>query len=284
MVRRLLFGVLALVVVVLAGGASYLWLKSEAVLHHRYPLTPEPAFPRGPDAVARGEHLAAVYGCSDCHGADLHGRELRHPQPFEAVRSANLTLKARTYSDADFARVVREGIMPSGWSVEFMPSDAFVHMDDADLGAIVAYIRSKPAGGADLPEWKVGLKARLAMALGMFPPDRELVLKAKSIQPRDMGPEFSIGRHLVSNACTECHGYDLKGGMAGPGTKGPPDLAVASAYSDDDFSRLMKTGVAAGNRQLVLMSPTARARFSHFSDDEIKAIHAYLVARAKAGE
>ena len=43
----------------------------------------------------------------------------------------------------------------------------------------------------------------------------------------------------------------------------------------------MRTGKAAGGRELKFMSPTARTRFAHFSDDEIAALYDYLAARGE---
>jgi hypothetical protein len=45
------------------------------------------------------------------------------------------------------------------------------------------------------------------------------------------------------------------------------------SYERADFVKLMRTGKAAGNRELPLMSATARARFRHFSDDELNAVY-----------
>ena len=59
-----------------------------------------------------------------------------------------------------------------------------------------------------------------------------------------------------------------------------PDLRIAASYSLEQFTHLMRTGKASGNRELKLMSSVARNRFSHFTDDEIQAQHSYLVARA----
>jgi hypothetical protein len=44
----------------------------------------------------------------------------------------------------------------------------------------------------------------------------------------------------------------------------------------------MRTGSALGNRELPTMSLVARKRFSHFSDDELHALYAFLRARAAA--
>lgn len=43
----------------------------------------------------------------------------------------------------------------------------------------------------------------------------------------------------------------------------------------------MRTGVAVGSREVGLMSDVARSRFRHFTDAEIRALHAFLKARAK---
>jgi mono/diheme cytochrome c family protein len=159
-----------------------------------------------------------------------------------------------------------------------MPSNAFIRMPDDDVAAIVAYIRSAPRGGDDPAEWRPGWRGRWAMATGAFPPGMAFLADARAKAPRDMGGETALGRHLASVACSECHGTDLKGDKSGK----PPDLTIAGAYDPAGFHRLLKTGVAAGGRQVGMMSAVARKRFSHFSDDEIEAIRLYLVARANA--
>ena len=78
-------------------------------------------------------------------------------------------------------------------------------------------------------------------------------------------------------ACSECHGSDLTGDPLA----GSPDLSMAAAYELADFSKLMRTGKGAGGRDLGLMSEVAKGRFAHFTEDEIAAIHAYLVARSE---
>jgi mono/diheme cytochrome c family protein len=270
----------ALIVLVCLAGAYPAWVygKAYAVLHHRYPLAHSAPLPKaGPGDVAAGRHLAAVYGCADCHGDDLRGRPFPHPDPFLQVTAANLTLKARRYSDADFERVIRQGVMPSGESVEFMPSNAFVHISDEDLSSLLAYLRSLPPGGDERPEWRVGWKAMRALASGAFPPGQALMGDARRLAPRDVGPQFAPGWRLVSVACVECHGAELKGVRGGP-----PDLAIVAAYDPADFHRLMRTGVAAGGREVGMMSAVARKRFSHLTDAEVESVRSYLVARANA--
>ncbi len=57
---------------------------------------------------------------------------------------------------------------------------------------------------------------------------------------------------------------------------------MAAAYDPADFEKLLRTGVAAGDRRLGLMSASAPGRFNVLTTGEIAALHAYLRARAEA--
>jgi len=54
-------------------------------------------------------------------------------------------------------------------------------------------------------------------------------------------------------------------------------LAIAAAYDLEAFRTVLRTGVPLGGRQLRTMDRVARRDFSHLTDEEIAAIHAYLV-------
>jgi mono/diheme cytochrome c family protein len=128
-------------------------------------------------------------------------------------------------------------------------------------------------------EWRA--VGRVALLVGELEPAPVLVAKARIKRPPDAG-EHPSGRHTALIGCSECHGPDL-GGLPGPfGAPGTPDLAIAAAYDVAAFRRLMRTGVARGDRQLGLMSAVARSRFSQLTDDEVDELHAYLKARAEA--
>ena len=76
--------------------------------------------------------------------------------------------------------------------------------------------------------------------------------------------------------CIECHGRDLNGY---PGDT--PSLVVAKAYSAENFIRLMRTGITAGGTKSAtgLMTEVGRKRFPAMTDDEVKALKAYLDSR-----
>jgi cytochrome c553 len=79
---------------------------------------------------------------------------------------------------------------------------------------------------------------------------------------------------MVMTACTECHGQKLEGRTIGAFKT--PSLAIAAAYSANDFSTLMRTGVGLGGRNLGLMTEMGQIRFVNFSDQEVRAIRSYL--------
>jgi hypothetical protein len=56
---------------------------------------------------------------------------------------------------------------------------------------------------------------------------------------------------------------------------------MTQSYDLEQFTRLMRTGKALGDRELELMSSVSRDGFSHLTDEEIAAIHAYLNAPQK---
>jgi hypothetical protein len=51
---------------------------------------------------------------------------------------------------------------------------------------------------------------------------------------------------------------------------------MAAAYDAEQFKRFMQTGLAAGDRELTMMSDVARGRYKHLTDTEATAIHNYL--------
>ena len=60
------------------------------------------------------------------------------------------------------------------------------------------------------------------------------------------------------------------------GSPDTPALSVVAGYSAAEFARLMREGVPKDGRKLGLMGGTARNRFSHFTDEEVAALYAYL--------
>lgn len=261
---------------VAAVGIAAVYIGSEMIIGRTYPLPAQTFHSRAtPGAIAQGQHLTQIGGCIDCHKRDLTGA-LFDDVPGNAVWSRNLHWAARTFSDADFDRAIRHGLHADGTSVLIMPSDCYATLRDDELSEIVAYLRSLPPKGVEHPSSHVGLVARLAVLHGDFQPDRLWFDIDKP--PLDLGPATAQGRHLTRIACAECHDTTLNGIPDDPAT---PNLSLVASYSREDFVHFMRTGKAAGNRELPIMSAEARLRFSHFTDAEVNAIYDYLAARGR---
>ena len=254
---------------------AYIYIASETIIARTYPLPPSHIHAsRDPAAIARGQRFAAAYGCMDCHRPNLQGAFI----PDFGVSSRNLTMLAKSFSAADFDRAVRRGLRPDGSSVaEYMPSDAFQFIPYADMADIVSYLRSLKPAGADIAFPSYDLSARLALLQGQAHMDQFWFGQQKPAL--DLGPRYARGRTLAMAACGECHLTALTGGPDFVPPPRPPDLMLVASYGRTDFIKLMRTGKAVGNRELPLMSATARARFSHFPDGDLNAIYDYLAAR-----
>lgn len=104
-------------------------------------------FPARQVSVAYGKSLAV--GCKGCHGETLSGGPIPGAPP-ELGIPANLTPHASrlaAWSPADFVRTMREGVDPQGHRLDpkQMPWPAFAQMNDTELGALFAYLRTVPA-------------------------------------------------------------------------------------------------------------------------------------------
>jgi mono/diheme cytochrome c family protein len=266
---------LAGVAVLALAAVAYVYIASEQIIGRHYPLPSSHIHAStDPKVIALGQHLVRPYGCADCHRPNLQGTFI---EDF-GMSSRNLTRLATTFSDADFDRAIRRGLRPDGTSVaESMPSDAFQYMPDADVVAIISYIRSLKVAGENIPEPSYDLVRRLGLLKGdvkvgqaWFPLQKPAL---------DLGPPYARARVMATSACGECHGTSLEGQGGAPHT--PPNLTLVASYDRGDFVKLMRTGKAAGNRELHMMSAVARVRMSKLTDSELNGLYDYLSARGK---
>ena len=73
-----------------------------------------------------------------------------------------------SYTDADFVRALAHGVKKNGQSVIFMPSQDY-KFTEADMGALVAYIRSVPPVDREVPDPELGFLARALGVTNQFP-------------------------------------------------------------------------------------------------------------------
>ena len=268
--------VVAGIVAVALMGLAWLYFASEGVLNREYTVadTTPLVIPTDAAEVAEGRRIAWLAGCQHCHGEKLNGGVVEDIPNVVRMVAPNISVMLPKYTDAQIATVLRKGVKPDGHTVLFMPSEMFRHLSDADLARVIAYLRSVPATPEGVREkTEVRILGRLILAKGDYKP-AALAMETLPAGVRSFtaGDAASHGRYLTMNFCSECHGQDLKGFAP---LKTPP-LAVAKAYSLEQFSRFMHDGVALGDRQLRLMSDTSRVRFANFTADEVAAVHSFL--------
>jgi mono/diheme cytochrome c family protein len=130
------------------------------------PLTAPVPTPSRTDLIKYGEYLAGPLGhCTLCHTArEPNGRPdpakwgaggVEYRGPWGVAVSRNLTpheTGLRDWSDAEIERAIREGLRKDGTQLKPpMPYSAYKLIDDHDMKALIAYLRSLPArpiGGA----------------------------------------------------------------------------------------------------------------------------------------
>lgn len=274
--------VVAGVVVVALLGSLYVYFASERALDRQYEIVAEHLAPLSVDPAARaievaeGARLARVVGCTHCHGETLTGLPIDIP-PLARFVAPNITTIVPQYDDAQLATLIRRGIRRDGKATVFMPSEMMVHLSDADLARVIAWVRTVPKSDGIHEKTEVHPIGRLVVALGQFQNGADAAAPFKSadidVDPAD---PVSRGRYFVMNACTECHGQNLEGREVAHS----PPLTIAKSYSLADFEHLMHDGIALGNRKTELMTPTAVARFSAFTPDEVSDIYAFLQSRS----
>lgn len=268
-----LAGLAALLLVVIGGA----YAVSEAMI--RWPVErPKVQLVASHDtgAVQRGARVAKLNGCHDCHGQQLQGLLFHDEMPIIRAWGPNLSRVIAVQSDAQLDGAIRHGVAGDGRRLWMMPSSAFAHLSDQETSDLLAYLRTyKPTGDAQ-PRFQVGPIGRLGVLLGQFKSEAEMIKRnGDGLRIADLGPRHAQGRDLA-RACVECHGQSLEGNT----TMKSPDLAIAASYDPEDFVRLLRTGVAAGDRKVGLMTQIAPARFGALTPQEVSALQGYLKARA----
>lgn len=260
--------------------AAALWLISAVKLSAEANPRPEHLAQPTSAQLSDVERRARTLGCFSCHGEGLRGGKMFDEPLIGTVWAPNLTRVAAHATDEQLARAIRQGIGVDGRSLFVMPSEAFQHISDQDVAALIAMIRHLPPAGTTSPHNAYGPLGRVGIVFGKFKSAPELVSEYSAREPIPVGAQFESGRQLVITRCSGCHNADLSGKEIGPGDTSP-DLTIVGAYDLPSFTKLLRTGVPAGKQKLPMMGPTARSDLSHMTDPEIGSIYAYLQERAK---
>lgn len=269
-------GLIALLIVV----AIVIFVWSETILRRSYAAASESLPAPGAADKAEAPRLARVLGCLSCHGEGLRGKLMFDAPGVARVFAPNIPEVAAGASDQQLAAGIRQGIGHDGRGLFIMPSPQYSRLTDRETAALIGWIRTLPRAQGQSKGLSAGPIGRLGLVIGSFRPARDLVAEYRTQAPIALGAEHEASRHLAATACAECHGPSLMGGSAGPDQKAP-DLRVAAGYDPAQFRTLMRTGRPPTGKDLGLMTTVSKDDFSHLTDAEVDALHAYLVARAK---
>ena len=239
-------------------------------------LTYDGANATDPAAIRKhGARLSDVLSCSGCHGANLQGKNVSAEDPaYGDMNAPNLTLAMASYSDAEFTRLMREGVPKDGREFWFMPVESFSHLSDPDMAALLAHLRSFKPAGTQLPPLRKGKGFAEDVERG-FTNGVSQIARARAAGPVDLGATHARGRYIVTTTCTACHNNQLQGydGFA-------PNLDIAGAYTAEELTRLLTTGEGKVKKNLGLMSDVSRDHFSKLTPGERAAVVSYIKARA----
>lgn len=247
--------------------------------------------------IARGEQLAALGNCAECHtsltGAlNAGGRALE--TQFGTIYTTNITPDVETgigaWSYPAFERAMRDGLHRDGRQLyPAFPYTHFSRTDDADMQALYAYLMAQPSVRATAPANALAFPFNLRPLLAGW---NALFHQAKEFKPEPAKSEaWNRGAYLVESLghCSACHsprnalGAEqhqayLAGGSA-EGWEAPPLTSLSHApvpWSEDELFAYLRTGhsryhgVAAGP-----MAPIVR-NLKALPDPDIRAMAIYL--------
>lgn len=248
--------------------------------------------------LARGKVLMeGVVACGNCHaavspqGAPQFGQPLAGGFKFDdaafTAYAPNITPDAATgignWSDAQLGKAIREGIRPDGRLIgPPMPVEFYRHLSDADLAAIIAWLRAQPAVKNEVPKsvYRIPLPPNYGPPVGSVsaPPKTDAVRHGEYLA--------TIGH------CMECHTpRDAKGmlirsqwGAGGQGIPGPWGVTISrnltpgpgglADWTDAEIARTIRTGLNRNGQPL--KPPMAFAYYKNIDDADMAALIMYL--------
>ncbi|WLE61756.1 cytochrome c [Burkholderia plantarii] len=261
--------------------------------------------------VARGEYLARAGDCIACHTAPKgkpFAGGLKMSTPMGAIYTTNITPDAATgiggYSEADFARALREGVAKDGHNLyPAMPYPSYAKVSDDDVRAMYAYFMHGVAPVAQANRdseirWPLDMRWPLKLWNLVF-------LDTTRYQARaDHDPVWNRGAYLVQGLghCGACHtprgvGFQekaldergsafLTGGLLdnwfASNLTGEANTGLGR-WSEADVAQFLKTGANAHASAFGAMTDAINHSTQYLSGDDLSAIARYLKSLPAAG-
>lgn len=274
-ISRILGGLL--VVVCLA--AATIFVLSNSYINKRYNFKEYAvAVPSDSASLAQGERMVRMR-CVGCHTEGLKGQVFFDEPGIARLIAPNVPAKLKTLTDAEFAGFLRSGVRKDGTSPFVMPPPGFYHVSDADLGSLIAYLRSLPVVDNPLPANTYRFMGRLGIVTGQFKTSvASFDTTAERVGQDPLWATERNGEYLARMICTECHGLRLTGDAAAAGgAAATPSLSGALGYSPEEFVTLLRTGTPRETgKQLTMMAEMARGSLKYLTDEEIASVYNYI--------
>jgi mono/diheme cytochrome c family protein len=305
LIRKILLGLLVVLVLFVAGFAIYVASRQHLVFNDV--AFPEVAASSDSAVIARGHYLVRnVVNCASCHGdttraaARMAGEDVPLSGGFYfdippgKFYARNITPDPETgigtFSDAAVARALRRGVGHDGRAL--LPFMEVQGLADDDLVAVISYLRSQPPVHNPVPMHQYTMLGAVVKA----------TVLANPVGPRETPPKQSPrgatlenGRYLAESValCWACHTQrsQATGELVGPrygGATGfvegtdhqytwsPPNITSdpgtgrLGAMSEDEFVTRFRAG------RLIEGSPMPWQSFSRMGEDDLRAIYRYL--------
>ena len=307
MFKKIVLGIL----VVLVLGVGFFFFRFTVLLPRDIPI-PDITLPTTAEAIERGRYLANhVAVCMDCHstrnwsyysgpitpgtvgkGGEIYDERSGLPG---VVISKNITpYNLDDWSDGELFRVITGGLQKDGDALfPLMPYDAYRTMDERDLLAIMAYLRTLEPIENDVPDHQLNFP--LNLIVNSIP--REAELRTVNLHnPVEYGEYLSnlagcVWCHTPTNATQQVimeqslaggHEFFVSGGIVRSSNISPDAETGIGDWSLEQFIARFRQYQGEAGRTIpvdedgrnTIMSWTM---FADMTDEDLGAIYAYLM-------
>lgn len=234
------------------------------------------------EQLAFGEKYARF--CAGCHSPDqtlpLRGNNFGSniPIPIGTLYAPNLTPagEIKDWTDGEVIRAIREGVHKNGRPLIIMPAEQFKALSDQDVQSVVAYLRSQPAVTPDTPPNGLNVVGAVLVNMGVLTNQPHL---SQPVPKPASAPNAEYGKYLASIlVCSACHGENLTGGTAFDGSVAPNLTLVIPQWSQEDFIKTFRIGVAPGGKVLDPSKMPYKDISEFATDVDLQALYQYLHA------
>ena len=251
--------------------------------------------------IESGRYLAIAADCMACHTAPSgkpYAGGYAIESPLGTIYATNITPSKTAgignYSEAQFARALREGVRADGSHLyPAMPYTSYAMLTDSDVHKLYSYFMNAvtPVNEPASSQTKLPFPFNVRMSMTAW---NAIFLDTKRFVPdASKSQQINRGKYLADGLahCSTCHTprnflMGEKGGSALAGAQlgswHAPNITSdkvsgVGGWSDAELVQYLKTGHVEGKGQAGgAMAEAVTNSFQHLRDDDIAAIVAYL--------